>query len=118
MQENWIGKSQVLRSRFRLAQPAAGCDGFEVFTTRPDTLFGASFAAISPDHPLAEALARDNEALGGFIADCRATGTAAADIETAEQKGFDTGLSVVPPLDPARKLTQIGRASCRERGWK
>src|SRR3546814_14497111 len=74
MQENWIGKSQGLRFRFRLAQPAAGFDGFEVFTTRPDTLFGASFAAISPDHPLAEALARDNESLGGFIADCRATG--------------------------------------------
>ncbi|API60094.1 leucine--tRNA ligase [Tardibacter chloracetimidivorans] len=104
MQENWIGKSQGLRFRFRLAQPAAGFDGFEVFTTRPDTLFGASFAAISPDHPLAEALARDNEALGGFIADCRATGTAAADIETAEKKGFDTGLSVVHPLDPDWKL--------------
>src|SRR3546814_542847 len=104
MQENWIGKSQGLRFRFRLAQPAAGFDGFEVCTTRPDTLFGASFAAISPDHPLAEALARDNEALGGFIADCRATGTAAADIETAEKKGFDTGLSVVHPLDPDWKL--------------
>ena len=104
MQENWIGKSQGLRFRFRLAQPAAGFDGFEVFTTRPDTLFGASFAAISPDHPLAEALARDNEALGGFIADCRAAGTAAADIETAEKKGYDTGLSVVHPLDPDWKL--------------
>src|SRR3546814_17297650 len=107
MQENWIGKSQGLRFRFRLAQPAAGFDGFEVFTTRPDTLFGASFAAISPDHPLAEALARDNEALGGFIADCRATGTAAADIETAEKKGFDTGPRVLHPLDPAWNLQML-----------
>ncbi len=100
MQENWIGRSQGLTFRFRLDRPAHGHDGFEVFTTRPDTLFGASFAAISPDHPLAAALAENNPALAAFIADCRATGTAAAEIETAEKKGFDTGLSVVHPLDP------------------
>src|SRR3546814_11233253 len=86
MQENWIGKSQGLRFRFRLAQPAAGFDGFEVFTTRPDTLYGASFAAIPPDHPLAGALARDHEELGGFIADCRANGTGGGDTETPGQK--------------------------------
>src|SRR3546814_2475808 len=103
MQENWIGKSQGLRFRFRLAQPAAGFDGFEVFTTRPDTLFGASFAAISPDQPLAEALARDNEALGGFTADCRATGTAAAGIENAETKGFDPRPSAGQRLETAWK---------------
>ncbi len=104
MQENWIGKSQGLRFRFSLSERAAGFDGFEVFTTRPDTLFGASFAAISPEHPLADALAKSDPALAAFIAECRATGTAAAEIETAEKKGHDTGLSVVHPLDPSWKL--------------
>ena len=104
MQENWIGKSQGLKFRFALAAPAAGVDGIDVFTTRPDTLFGASFAAISPDHPLAAALAQDNAALAAFIEDCRAVGTAAAEVETAEKKGFDTGLGVVHPLDPSWTL--------------
>jgi len=100
MQENWIGKSQGLQFRFQLSEPAAGIDGFEVFTTRPDTLFGASFAAIAADHPLSAALAADNPALAAFIEDCKATGTAAAEIETAEKKGYDTGLRVIHPLDP------------------
>jgi leucyl-tRNA synthetase len=100
MQENWIGKSQGLRFRFTLDQPAKGQDGFDVFTTRPDTIFGASFAAIAPDHPIALALASDNPALTAFIAECKKSGTAAADIETAEKKGFDTGLSVIHPFDP------------------
>ena len=99
MQENWIGKSSGLDFRFKLAAPAAGFENIDVFTTRPDTMFGASFAAVSPDHPLATALAADNPALAAFIADCRVTGTAAAEIETAEKKGFDTGLSVIHPLD-------------------
>jgi len=116
MQQNWIGKSQGLRFHFRLS-PVEGCDchpepadlpagftGFDVFTTRPDTLFGASFAAISPEHPLAAALAADNTALAAFIDECRTAGTAAAEIETAEKKGYDTGLSVCHPLDPARRL--------------
>jgi leucyl-tRNA synthetase len=101
MQENWIGKSQGMRFAFAV-------DGserrFDVFTTRPDTLFGASFAALAPDHPLSLALAADNPALAGFIAECRAGGTAAAEIETQEKRGFDTGLSVVHPLDPALRL--------------
>ena len=100
MQENWIGKSQGLKFHFTLVEPDQGFDGFEVFTTRPDTLFGASFAAISPDHPLADALAKDKPALAAFIEECRAHGTAVAEIETAEKKGYDTGLSVVHPLDP------------------
>src|SRR3546814_2180087 len=81
-----------------------GMDRFDVFTTRPDTMFGASFAAISPEHPLADALGKSDDALAAFIAECRATGTAAAEIETAEKKGYDTGLSVIHPLDPDRKL--------------
>ncbi|MGE3747419.1 MAG: leucine--tRNA ligase, partial [Sphingomonadaceae bacterium] len=104
MQENWIGKSQGLRFRFALDAPVDGQDGFEVFTTRPDTIFGASFAGIAADHPIAQALAKDNPALQDFIAECKRTGTAAADVETAEKKGFDTGLSVIHPFDPAWKL--------------
>jgi leucyl-tRNA synthetase len=104
MQENWIGKSQGLRFRFALDRPAQGHDGFDVFTTRPDTLFGASFAAIAADHPIAHALASDNPQLQAFIAECKRSGTAAADVETAEKKGFDTGLSVIHPLDADWKL--------------
>jgi leucyl-tRNA synthetase len=104
MQENWIGKSQGLKFRFRLERPVDGFDGFEVFTTRPDTIFGASFAAISPDHPIAHALAGRNSALADFIQECKAGGTTAAELETAEKKGFDTGLRVVHPLDPSWTL--------------
>ena len=105
MQENWIGKSQGLRFTFAIDGPAAGgIETFDVFTTRPDTLFGASFAAVAPDHPLAVALAADNPLLKAFNAACLATGTAAATVEAQEKLGFDTGLSVVHPLDPARRL--------------
>ncbi|MBB5704682.1 leucine--tRNA ligase [Sphingopyxis panaciterrulae] len=97
MQENWIGKSQGLEFSFRLA---GGAPGFDVFTTRPDTLYGASFAAISPDHPLAERLAKDSPELAVFIAECRRQGTSAEQLETAEKLGFDTGLAVEHPLDP------------------
>ncbi len=104
MQENGIGKSQGLRFTFKLDGAIAGHDGFDVFTTRPDTMFGASFAAIAADHPIAQALAAANPALVDFIAECKKSGTAAAEIETAEKMGFDTGLSVVHPLDPSWKL--------------
>ena len=97
MQENWIGKSQGLEFSFKMA---GGAVGFDVFTTRPDTLYGASFAAISPDHPLAEKLAKDSPELAAFIAECRRQGTAAEQIDTAEKLGFDTGLAVEHPLDP------------------
>ncbi|MCW2364853.1 leucyl-tRNA synthetase [Sphingobium sp. B7D2B] len=104
MQENWIGKSQGMQFRFRLATPVGGIEELEVFSTRPDTLFGASFAAIAADHPIALALAQDNADLAAFAEECRRSGTAAADLETQEKKGFDTGLSVVHPLDPDWKL--------------
>jgi leucyl-tRNA synthetase len=105
MQENWIGKSKGLSFRFDLADaPADVPASFEVFTTRPDTLFGASFAAVAIDHPLAAAVAARDPAAQAFIDDCRVSGTAAAEVETAEKKGYDTGLSVVHPLDPARRL--------------
>jgi leucyl-tRNA synthetase len=104
MQENWIGKSVGLQFRFTLDTVVDGMDQLEVFTTRPDTLFGASFAAIAADHPLALALAEKDPALATFAEECRRSGTAAADIETQEKKGYDTGLSVVHPFDPDWKL--------------
>ncbi|HVH37254.1 MAG TPA: leucine--tRNA ligase, partial [Sphingomicrobium sp.] len=99
MQENWIGKSRGLQFRFRLSEPVDRIDQVEVFTTRPDTIFGASFVAVSPDHPLAASLALDNEALAGFIAECKKGGTTAAELETQEKRGFDTGATVRHPLD-------------------
>ena len=106
MQENWIGKSQGLQFCFRLAGDAPGtnvCD-IEVFTTRPDTIFGASFVAISPGHPIAEALAGTDPKVRTFVDQCRQGGTTAAEIETAEKLGYDTGLEVIHPLDQTRKL--------------
>ena len=104
MQENWIGRSRGLRFRFELASHLPGITGFEVFTTRPDTIFGASFAAIAPDHPIAAAVAEHDPALAAFIDECKRGGTTAAELETAEKKGFDTGLKVLHPFDPAWKL--------------
>jgi leucyl-tRNA synthetase len=97
MQENWIGKSRGMKFRFALAGKR---ETIEVFTTRPDTIFGASFVAVSPDHPLALALAEANPDAAAFIAECKKGGTTAAELETAEKLGFDTGLKVVHPLDP------------------
>jgi leucyl-tRNA synthetase len=104
MQENWIGKSRGLQFRFRLAEAAGDVGQIEVFTTRPDTIFGASFVAIAAGHPLAQALAADNLQVAKFIAECRAGGTSAAEIETAEKKGFRTGLEVVHPFDSEWRL--------------
>ncbi|HVM37220.1 MAG TPA: leucine--tRNA ligase [Sphingomicrobium sp.] len=101
MQQNWIGKSRGLEFRFALAD---GGEDIAVFTTRPDTIFGASFLAISPGHPLAEAVAAKQAEAAEFIARCRAGGTSAAEIETAEKLGFDTGVEVVHPLDPEWRL--------------
>jgi leucyl-tRNA synthetase len=105
MQQNWIGKSQGLQFCFRLngTAPGGACD-IEVFTTRPDTIFGASFVAISPGHPIAEALAAERPEVANFIAKAQAGGTSAAEIETAEKLGFDTGLEVVHPFDPEWRL--------------
>ncbi|WP_182087224.1 leucine--tRNA ligase [Aureimonas sp. ME7] len=110
MQRNWIGKSEGLSVRWALesgtALSAAIVAGdeirpeIEVFTTRPDTLFGASFLAVAPDHPLAKAAAEANPDLQAFIDEVKRGGTAAAEIETAEKRGFDTGLRAVHPLDP------------------
>ncbi|HEX3755309.1 MAG TPA: leucine--tRNA ligase, partial [Rhizomicrobium sp.] len=100
MQKNWIGRSEGLRFQFTLSSG----EKLDVFTTRPDTLFGASFVALSPDHPLTQRLAKDNPKLEAFIAECRRTGTAEAEMEKAEKLGFDTGLTAAHPFDPAWKL--------------
>jgi len=104
MQRNWIGKSRGLQFAFATAGAPEGFEMLEVFTTRPDTLMGASFAAISPDHPLAAALAEDDPALAGFIAECRRAGTSEEEIETAEKRGHATGVRVLHPLDPDWEL--------------
>ena len=94
MQKNWIGRSEGLLVRFALDPKTTpnGESELEVFTTRPDTLFGAKFMALAPDHPLAAAAAAKNPALAEFIAECRHRGTAQAEIDTAEKLGFDTGI--------------------------
>jgi leucyl-tRNA synthetase len=104
MQENWIGRSRGLQFRFRLGEEISGLAGIEVFTTRPDTIFGASFVAVAADHPIAQAAAAADSGAAAFVAECKAGGTSAAEIETAEKKGYDTGLEVVHPLDPEWRL--------------
>ena len=104
MQRNWIGRSEGLMVRFALAANALGATEVEVYTTRPDTLFGAKFLAIAADHPIALAAAEGNPALADFVAECRRSGTSAAAVETAEKRGFDTGLTVSHPFDPTWHL--------------
>ncbi len=98
MQENWIGYSEGAEVIFPLASPVAGLESVAVYTTRPDTLFGMSFLAIAPEHPLAKAVAAQNTGAAGFIAECASQGTSEAAIETAEKRGFATGLEVVNPF--------------------
>lgn len=106
MQRNWIGRSEGLLVRFALdpATTPSGETELEIFTTRHDTLFGAKFMAIAPDHPLATAAAGKNPALAEFIAECKRHGTAQEVIDTAEKKGFDTGIRAAHPFDPDWKL--------------
>jgi len=100
MQRNWIGRSEGLRFGFALSNG----ETLDVFSTRPDTLFGASFIALSPDHPLTEQLAKSDAKLRDFVAECRRVGTAEAQIETAEKMGYDTGLKATHPFDPNWQL--------------
>jgi leucyl-tRNA synthetase len=106
MQKNWIGRSEGMLVRFALdpATPIGGHGDLACFSTRIDTLFGASFMAIAPDHPLAAAAAARDPALARFIEECHRLGTSEADIETAEKRGYDTGLRVRHVLDPERTL--------------
>jgi leucyl-tRNA synthetase len=106
MQQNWIGRSEGLLLRFELAPTEVSLPNadLEVYTTRPDTLFGAKFIAVAADHPIARSLAATNGDLQQFIAECRRSGTSMAALETAEKRGFDTGLRVIHPLDPTWTL--------------
>ncbi|WP_307284913.1 leucine--tRNA ligase [Labrys wisconsinensis] len=106
MQKNWIGRSEGLQVRFALAPQTTpqGENELTIYTTRPDTLFGAKFMAIAPDHPLAQAAAARDPALAAFIEDCKRTGTALEAIETAEKKGYDTGIRALHPFDPHWEL--------------
>jgi leucyl-tRNA synthetase len=99
MQENWIGFSQGAEVIFKLGAPVAGIEAVTVYTTRPDTLFGMSFLAIAPEHPIARAVAAQNAGAASFIAECASQGTSEASIEAAEKKGFATGVEVVNPLN-------------------
>ncbi len=106
MQANWIGRSRGLRMRFPFADaaPQGFSDGLEVYTTRPDTLFGASFVAIAGDHPLAELAARSNPELAGFLKQINKGGVSQADIDTGEKLGFNTGIRVKHPFKPGETL--------------
>jgi leucyl-tRNA synthetase len=101
MQENWIGKSTGAYVRFKLKDSDKR---IEVFTTRPDTLFGASFIAVSPDHAIAEAAAKADPKVAAFVAECRAAGTSEAAVETQEKKGYRLDLEAEHPLMPGKKL--------------
>jgi leucyl-tRNA synthetase len=111
MQRNWIGRSEGMLVRFAIDPATRGALAdepeareLEIYTTRPDTLFGAKFMAIAPDHPLAAAAARHDPKLAAFIEECRKIGTSVAAIETAEKKGYDTGLRAVHPFDAGWKV--------------
>ncbi len=101
MQENWIGKSRGLQFGFERTD---GGEPITVYTTRPDTLLGASFVGISPDHPIAKQLEAENPEVAEFVAECRKGGTTEEAIETAEKLGYDTGIKVKHPLDPNWEL--------------
>ncbi len=101
MQENWIGKSRGLQFSFDRTD---GGEPITVYTTRPDTLLGASFVGISPDHPIAKQLEAENTEVAEFVAECRKGGTTEEAIETAEKLGYDTGITVKHPLDPTWEL--------------
>ena len=104
MQSNWIGKSRGLEFSFDVVNGPEGHDQITVYTTRPDTLMGASFVGISADHALARELEQNNPDIAAFNAECRQMSTSEADMEKAEKKGFDTGLRVRHPLNPDWEL--------------
>ena len=104
MQKNWIGKSQGLQFNFKTSGAPKGFEKLEVYTTRPDTLFGASFAAISCDHPLAKELEKNDADIANFNLECRQIGTTQEALETAEKKGYNTGISVTHPFNDAWEM--------------
>ena len=118
MQENWIGRSKGLQMTWAWAgtAPAAAPDGLEIYTTRPDTLFGASFMGLAPDHPISKELAEANPDVAAFVAECRKGGASQADIEQAEKIGYDTGLKVRHPFTGAEVPVWIANFILSEYG--
>ena len=106
MQRNWIGKSQGLLVRFRLSgeKLPSGFPEVEVFTTRPDTIFGASFIGISPEHPFAQELAKSDPGLASSSRNAGEIGTAQEEIDRAEKKGYATGMVAAHPFRSTTKL--------------
>ena len=107
MQKNWIGRSEGLKIKFKIDKrpnDKIDSDNIEVYTTRPDTIFGASFIAIAPDHPIAKSLANNNKELQKFISECNQIGTSEEALEKAEKKGFDTSIKVFHPFEKGEKL--------------
>ncbi|MEZ5529298.1 MAG: leucine--tRNA ligase [Porticoccaceae bacterium] len=98
MQRNWIGKSRGVQFRFQLHEPVDGIDSFDVYTTRPDTLMGVTYASIAAEHPIALALAKNNPELAAFIQSCKVQSVAEADMATMEKKGMATGLLALHPI--------------------
>ena len=98
MQRNWIGKSRGVELAFGLNEPVAGLDRIEVYTTRPDTLYGVTYISLAAEHPITLALADANDELAAFVADCKQTSVAEADMAQAEKLGMDTGLRATHPL--------------------
>jgi len=106
MQANWIGRSEGLLMKYSLEgdKLPAGWKELEVFTTRADTIFGGSFCALSPGHPLTLELAKSNPELAAFVEECNRIGTSEEELNRIEKKGFNTGLTATHPLIPDRKL--------------
>jgi leucyl-tRNA synthetase len=100
MQANWIGKSEGLQMRFK----GVGCDDIEIYTTRPDTIYGASFIALSADHPMVKNMAKENAVVEAFRLECAKIGTTEEAIATAPKLGFDTGLKVHHPFIEGQTL--------------
>jgi len=116
MQANWIGRSEGARLRFQLSAEIDGNHDVEVFTTRPDTLFGMSFLAVAAEHPLAAAAAARSAQAAAFVAECRSQGTSEVAIEQGEKKGFDTGFTVKHPFTGAEYPVWIANFVLMEYG--
>jgi len=101
MQRNWIGKSRGVRIHFDLAEPVAGQQGFEVYTTRPDTLLGVTYLSLAAEHPIAQAVAERDPELARFLGECRRHSVAEAELATMAKLGRDTGIRAIHPLTGA-----------------
>ncbi len=98
MQRNWIGKSRGIEMHFDLEHSVEGISGFDVYTTRPDTLMGVTYVSVAAEHPLALALAKDKPELAAFIQECKTQSVAEADMANMEKKGMATGITALHPI--------------------